>query len=129
MSQGKESKALEMGVILVDNYKGDSHIYNLDALRLDEVFDGKLSVEFLVNRATKFSSGAEDLCSMVIKMKDPDNNKDMEILAIRVKRGDTKKEGPYYRTIFEKKKGLTKAISRGSNIDDPALDDSKLKAL
>jgi len=130
LSQGKESKALEMGVILVDNYKGDSHIYNLDALRLDEVFDGKLSVEFLVNRATKFSSGAEDLCSMVIKMKDPDNNnKDMEILAIRVKRGDTKKEGPYYRTIFEKKKGLTKAISRGSNIDDPALDDSKLKAL
>lgn len=130
LSQGKESKAVEMGVILVDNFKGDSHIYNLDALKLDEVFAGKLSVTFQVNRATKFSSGAEDLCSMIISIQDPDNpNKTIEILAIRVKRGDTKKEGPYYRTIFEKKKGLTMAISRHSSIDDPILNDSQLKAL
>ena len=129
LSQGKDSKALEMGVVLVDNYKGDSHIYNLDSLRLDEVFDDKMSVTFSVNKARKFSQGAEDLCSMIISMKDPDKNKQMEILAIRVKRGDSKATGPFYRTIFEKKIGLTKAISSGSTIDDRALDDSKLKAL
>ena len=130
LSQGKDSKAIEMGVVLVDNNKGDSHIYNLDALKLDEVFADGLSVTFKVNKARNFTDGDEDLCSMIITMKDPDNkNKHLELIAIRVKRGEEKVSGPFYRTIFEKKVGLTKAISRGSNIDDPALDDSKLKAL
>ena len=128
LSQGKDSSEQEDGVTLVDNVKGDSQIYNLDGLKLEEVFkDVDLKANIRVSRARDITK--EDLLDVRIDMQHPDNPaKRLEVSTIRVKRGEDKGDGPFYRTIFEKKKGLTEAIAAKASTQEAPVQ-GKLKAL
>lgn len=129
LSQGKDSSEQEDGVTLVDNVKGDSQIYNLDGLKLEEVFkDVDLKANIKVSRAREFPI-TTDLLDVRIDMQHPDNPaKRLEVSTIRVKRGEDKGDGPFYRTIFEKKKGLTEAIAAKASTQEAPVQ-GKLKAL
>ena len=128
LSQGKDSSEQEDGVTLVDNVKGDSQIYNLDGLKLEEVFkDVDLKANIRVSRARDITK--EDLLDVRIDMQHPDNPaKRLEVSTIRVKRGEDKGKGPFYRTIFEKKKGLTEAIAAKASTQEAPVQ-GQLKAL
>tara|TARA_B100000287_G_scaffold422565_1_gene464686 strand:- start:53 stop:1708 length:1656 start_codon:yes stop_codon:yes gene_type:complete len=128
LSQGKDSTEQEDGVTLVDNVKGDSQIYALDDLKLEEVFkDVDLKANIKVSRARDATK--QDLLDVRIDMQHPDNPaKRLEVSTIRVKRGESLKDGPFYRTIFEKKKGLTEAIAAKASTQEAPVQ-GQLKAL
>lgn len=128
LSQGKDATEQEDGVTLVDNAKGDSQIYNLDDLKLEEVFkDVDLKANIRVSRARDATK--MDLLDVRIDMQHPDNPaKRLEVSTIRVKRGDKKGKEPFYRTIFEKKKGLTEAIAAKASTQEAPVQ-GQLKAL
>jgi len=113
ISQGKKMVAEEPGVELVDAVGETSKIYNLDAIK-DIDFSGlNLKAEWKVSVAQGKTAGGgmshapHNLCSTEITGKGGAlGNTRIKLLAIRIKRGDSNNKGPYYRTIFEKQKGL-----------------------
>lgn len=128
ISQGKDAIQQEDGVTLVDNVKGDSQIYNLDDLKLDEIFKN-VDIKANIKVSQAKDATLEDLLDIRIDMQHPNNPaKRLEIANIRVKRGERKKAGPFYRTIFEKKKGLTEAIASKASTQDASVQ-GQLKAL
>ena len=130
MSQGKTAKKDEPGVELVDAYKDDPIVYQLDGL-FDHCFHSlELKSEYSLSQVSKRSAGKNvpgmdhtfiDLCKIDITAKglgtDADSRK--TLITIRIKRGDSNAKGPYYRTIFEKKELLHDLIAAGKREYDP----------
>ena len=130
MSQGKTAKKDEPGVELVDAYKDDPIVYQLDGL-FDHCFNSlELRSEYSLSQVSKRSQGKKvpgmdhsfiDLCKIDITAKgigtDADSRK--TLITIRIKRGDSNAKGPYYRTIFEKKELMHDLIAAGKREYDP----------
>ena len=110
ISQGKNMVREEPGVELVDAFKQDSTIYKLDIIKEIDFSNMSLEAKWEVSKATGKTAGGGmshapfDLCKTTISGMIGDKRQDL--LVIRVKRGDSNSTGPYYRTIFEKQKGL-----------------------
>jgi len=110
ISQGKKMVREEPGVELVDAYKQDSTIYKLDIIKKIDFSNMSLEADWEISKATGKTAGGGmshapfDLCKTTITGMIKDKRE--PIVVIRVKRGDSNSTGPYYRTIFEKQKGL-----------------------
>ena len=109
ISQGKAAKEEEAGVELIDTYKNDVVVYNLDKI-MEQCFYGmELEGELFLSKAR--GKDQEDLCGLRISALGIAGREREDLIQIRIKRGDSTKKGPYYRTIFEKQHGLTKMLS------------------
>ena len=109
ISQGKTAKEEEAGVELIDTYKNDVVVYNLDKI-MEQCFYGmELEGELFTSNAR--GKDQEDLCGLKISAVGIAGREREDLIQIRIKRGDSTKKGPYYRTIFEKQHGLTKMLS------------------
>tara|TARA_Y100000768_G_scaffold365822_1_gene327426 strand:- start:446 stop:1987 length:1542 start_codon:yes stop_codon:yes gene_type:complete len=109
ISQGKASKEEEAGVELIDTYKNDVVVYNLDTI-MEQCFYGmELQGELFLSKAR--GKDDEDLCGLRISALGIAGREREDLIQIRIKRGDSTQSGPYYRTIFEKQHGLTKLLA------------------
>lgn len=109
ISQGKAAKKEEAGVELIDTYKNDVIVYNLDTI-MEQCFYGmELEGEMFLSKAR--GKDDEDLCGLKISALGIAGREREDLIQIRIKRGDSTQSGPYYRTIFEKQHGLTKLLS------------------
>ena len=109
ISQGKAAKEEEAGVELIDTYKNDVIVYNLDTI-MEQCFYGmELEGELFLSKAR--GKDDEDLCGLKISALGIAGREREDLIQIRIKRGDSTQSGPYYRTIFEKQHGLTKLLA------------------
>ena len=109
ISQGKAAKEEEAGVELIDTYKNDVIVYNLDTI-MEQCFYGmELEGELFLSKAR--GKDDEDLCGLRISALGIAGREREDLVQIRIKRGDSTQSGPYYRTIFEKQHGLTKMLA------------------
>ena len=109
ISQGKKAKEEEAGVELIDTYKNDVIVYDLDTI-MEQCFYGmELEGELFLSKAR--GKDDEDLCGLKISALGIAGRERENLIQIRIKRGDKTDQGPYYRTIFEKQHGLTKLLA------------------
>jgi len=109
ISQGKAAKEEEAGVELIDTYKNDVIVYNLDTI-MEQCFYGmELEGDLFLSKAR--GKDDEDLCGLRISALGIAGREREDLIQIRIKRGDSTQSGPYYRTIFEKQHGLTKLLA------------------
>lgn len=109
ISQGKKAKEEEAGVELIDTYKNDVVVYDLDTI-MEQCFYGmELEGELFLSKAR--GKDDEDLCGLKISALGIAGRERENLIQIRIKRGDKTDQGPYYRTIFEKQHGLTKLLA------------------